>query len=230
MSVRRRRHAGAARTIAIAMTVVTTIAIGVARAGATGIAFAIVHSPNLGTAQGSYLDGVSCSSSTACAAVGHYVDPADANRALVELWNGGGWGIVPVHLPAQTVSSNLYKVSCTAATACMAVGKYDLADGIDHPLAESWDGTSWTTQAVPSGTAASVLYSVSCTAPTACMAVGYDTARRPVRRSPTSGTGRVGRASRPSCLPGSFRSCRRCRVRRRRRAWRWASTQAPAAR
>jgi hypothetical protein len=48
------------------------------------------------------------------------------------------------------------------------------------PLAESWNGTSWTIQRVPSppGSNTIVLNGVSCTSPSACTAVGeYDTSK-----------------------------------------------------
>ncbi len=102
------------------------------------------------------LSSVSCTSSTACMAVG--------NSGLIERWDGTSWTIQP----APGVG-NLSGVSCTSSTACTAVGTTGSA-----PLAEQWNGTSWTIEPTPtpSGVADSYLSSVSCTSATACTAVG----------------------------------------------------------
>jgi hypothetical protein len=61
-------------------------------------------------------------------------------------------------------------VSCKNANACSAIGGYETAADFD-PLAESWDGTSWTIQTTPNPTISN-LEAVSCSASTACTAVG----------------------------------------------------------
>ena len=109
------------------------------------------------------LDGVSCTSSTACTAVGETVDPhTGTNTALVERWDGTNWTTQSTPNAAGRV---LYGVSCPSATDCEAVG----GNGDGTTLAEFWDGSTWTVQPTP-GTA--LLESVSCTAAAACTAVG----------------------------------------------------------
>jgi hypothetical protein len=109
-------------------------------------------------------DGVSCTSATACTAVGYFTD-ATGMHALIERWNGTSWTIQP----AAAGGSALTGVSCTSATACMAVGWSN-----DGNLAEFWNGQFW--RPVLSGTfngaTNSQLYGVSCTSATACVAVG----------------------------------------------------------
>lgn len=56
-------------------------------------------------------------------------------------------------------------VSCSAPTACAAVGNDDVG-----PIADIWDGTSWTATAVPDPSDGPM--AVSCTAASACTAVG----------------------------------------------------------
>ena len=99
---RQRRCAHAWKSIAVAFVVAASL-IGAAApvAEASGIGFLIVHSPNPANSQGSYLDGVTCTSSAACVAVGHYVDADGTDRALVETGNDAGWGIVVAHLPTE---------------------------------------------------------------------------------------------------------------------------------
>jgi len=63
-------------------------------------------------------------------------------------------------------------VSCTAASACTAVGSfYTSAAGPQRTLAERWDGHGWQAQRTVSRGAASQLASVSCV-PGGCLAVG----------------------------------------------------------
>jgi hypothetical protein len=106
------------------------------------------------------LSGVSCTSATACVAVGR-----DGNRPLVESWNGMVWSIQDNPVPGGWLSG----VSCVSATACVAVG----SDGV-AALVEGWDGTDWSIQntRVPAGARNSTLRGVSCTSKTACTAVG----------------------------------------------------------
>jgi len=53
-----------------------------------------------------------------------------------------GWHLQPVPDPPSRTGS-LAAVSCTSPTACLAVGSY-LRDGVfAFPLAETWEGTSW---------------------------------------------------------------------------------------
>ena len=110
------------------------------------------------------LDGVSCTSDTACTAVGESINfQTNANTALVERWDGTSWTAEPTPTPG---GRRLHGVSCSSATACTAVG--GSADG--STLAEVWDGSTWTVQPTP-GTG--LLQGVSCTSTTACTAVGY---------------------------------------------------------
>jgi hypothetical protein len=67
-------------------------------------------------------------------------------------------------------------VSCTAATACTAVGEgYSPVTEYFEMLAERWNGSSWKIQPTPNpaGAFGSSLHGVSCAAATACTAVGY---------------------------------------------------------
>ena len=67
-------------------------------------------------------------------------------------------------------------VSCTSATACTAVGiLIGYVGPILAPVAEAWNGTSWTIQNTPTPSGAgypSQFNAVSCTSATACRAVG----------------------------------------------------------
>jgi hypothetical protein len=122
----------------------------------------------------SSLDGVSCTSASACTAVGSYTDSAGTDRTLAEAWNGTKWAIEPTPNRTGTTASSLDAVSCTSASACAAVGSYTVAGGTDVTLAEEWNGRKWTIELTPNPTLAiaSYLYAVSCTSASACTAVG----------------------------------------------------------
>jgi hypothetical protein len=122
-----------------------------------------------------YLTGVSCTSATACTAVGEYTNASNVAVTLAERWNGTAWAVQATPNPVGTNGSELSGVSCTSATACTAVGAYYLAYGVPVALAERWNGTAWVIQATrnPGGTNGSYLSGVSCTSATACTAVGF---------------------------------------------------------
>jgi hypothetical protein len=120
------------------------------------------------------LNGVSCTSNRACTAVGYAEGGSSPAQTLTERWNGRRWSIEPTPNPTA-VSSELEAVSCTSSTACIAVGhSFKTADvgSAELPLAERWDGTSWSLQTTPDVGAIGALFGVSCTSSTACTAVG----------------------------------------------------------
>ncbi len=123
------------------------------------------------------LEAVSCSSATSCFAVG-----VSFVGALAERWDGTHWTIVDTPTPHDSVGADLAGVSCANSTDCSAVGASqvatvsgDVTEISSVPLAEHWNGTSWTVEAEPSGAAVNTLTDVSCPTSTSCAAVG-DTA------------------------------------------------------
>jgi hypothetical protein len=126
-------------------------------------------------ASGVQLNGVSCTSSTACLAVGQ-----TSLGTFAEQWSAAGWAYQTPPNPASSYGAVLSAVSCTPATSCVAVGSYnDSVTGHHLTLAEQLSGTTWTvlTTANPAGTTYGTLTGVSCTAVNACIAVGgYSTA------------------------------------------------------
>jgi hypothetical protein len=135
-----------------------------------GTSWSIQPSPSPSSAIGGVLEGVSCTSTDACTAVGAYFENSGAEATLVEAWNGTSWSIQPS--PSPPIDSILDGVSCTAADACTAVGDYENRSGV-RTLAEAWNGTSWSIHKTPNplGAFESGLFGVSCTADV-CTAVG----------------------------------------------------------
>jgi len=117
-----------------------------------------------------------------CIAVGSS-DTSAGTSALAESWNGTAWGVQHVPVPVAGTHSALDAVSCSAASACTAVGYYTSNAGVQAPLAEGWNGSTWSVQPTPVATSAtvSVLTGVSCASATSCVAVGGDEAGQNVQ-------------------------------------------------
>jgi hypothetical protein len=65
-------------------------------------------------------------------------------------------------------------VSCSSGSSCTAAGWYVGTDGVQHALAEQWNGKSWraTRPADKAGAIVSLLTGVACTSASSCQAVG----------------------------------------------------------
>lgn len=125
--------------------------------------------PNPAAATSTSLNAVSCTSASACTAVGRYFTSAPGTAGLVERWNGSKWSIESN--PPE--NGDLSGVACASAKACIAVGGTD-AGGIIGLIGESWNGTKWTARPVPapSGMTSGSLNAVQCSSASSCFAVG----------------------------------------------------------
>lgn len=142
----------------------------------------IVSSANVRAASSDVLNGISCSSTSDCLAVGSYQPsgPALGLAPLAEFWNGRTWSRAKPMKPAGATLSLLNGISGNCSIYCMTVGEY-FADGHARALAESWNAhrDRWTIRPAadaPDG-AENALEAVACENSIACIAVGYfDTA------------------------------------------------------
>jgi hypothetical protein len=127
-----------------------------------------------------WFSGVSCPASNACTAVGSYISPSLGVLALAERWNGTTWSVQATPELKEYFEIYLNGVSCSAASACTAVGEYQHA--LRHgkeALVERWNGTSWQIQESPNPTGKEAeeksqwkLSEVSCPSATSCVAIG----------------------------------------------------------
>jgi len=114
------------------------------------------------------LDTVRCDSDEDCMAIGTYGPPPVRRTA-------DGWhDTAPLSQPFPYTAAQLADVSCFAG-ACVAVGSYERPTARNnHPIVETWDGSSWTIQPLANeDPARGRLLGVSCTA--TCVAVGATT-------------------------------------------------------
>jgi hypothetical protein len=128
-----------------------------------GTEWSITPSPDQSSSDNE-LQGVSCTGSTDCVAVGW------GTSALIESWNGSSWSIVP-----GPSAGLLLGVSCSRSSSCEAVGFRESSSPEKElkTLVDSWNGTTWSSSSSPSpGRQSNTLNSVSCTSPVSCIAVG----------------------------------------------------------
>jgi hypothetical protein len=117
------------------------------------------------------LDGVSCPSSTSCSAVGYlYSNLTGTDTTLAQSWEGTSWIVQPTVNPPATQMNVLRAVSCLSASSCTAVGYYESGANLT-PLAEHWNGTSWSQQRTPASSSPG-FNAISCVSSSFCIAVG----------------------------------------------------------
>ena len=128
-----------------------------------GTAWKILPNPKTPGIEAS-VNSISCSSASACTAVGSYLASGGVTGALVERWNGTRWAVQP-----SLVGSGLVAVSCPSAKSCTAIG------GPQGLNAEQWNGTTWSLlpDAPPAGDD-SFLLGLSCISADTCTAVGQN--------------------------------------------------------
>lgn len=124
----------------------------------------------------SLFNGVSCTSAGSCIAVGYTVGAKRLSppiRTLAERWNGTSWAVQAA--PALNDAS-LAGVSCPAPSFCLAVGGFlkTPRSANEQPLAEVWNGKSWSQLTAPNPHAenGSAFTSVACVAVGKCEVTG----------------------------------------------------------
>jgi hypothetical protein len=122
--------------------------------------------------------GVSCPSSTSCAAVGA-TGQVQSNgtvtiSAFAEMLSGSAWTLTSVPMPAGQQSA-LFVPSCLSATSCVAVGGVGPlhTDNDAHAASAAWNGSAWKVKVItpPAGQGSS-LDGIQCLTATNCVAVG----------------------------------------------------------
>jgi len=135
-----------------------------------GSSWAIQAVPLPSGAISSALTSVSCTGPLRCMAVGTTNPSTSGQVPQAAAWDGTAWTAQMLPVPAGAVSTWVTGVSCAAANACTAVGRYlDLSD-VTLPLIERWNGSAWSIQQAPGGSR-STLAGVSCPSANDCIAV-----------------------------------------------------------
>ncbi len=139
-----------------------------------GTDWSIATTPDAAGATTSTLAGVSCLSADFCMAVGSAGTTSPDVITLAEQWNGSVWSVETTPNVDRAIQTFLTSVACPATNECIAVG-YGLSAAGTIPIAEQWNGTSWTLvdPPVPTGSADNELTAVGCPGnSTSCFAAG----------------------------------------------------------
>jgi hypothetical protein len=118
-----------------------------------------------------------------CVGLGDRTDRRGNDGSYSEVGNGTTWHVVytahPHRVgglePSGQTGYELRDVSCWAPNRCIAVGEFFRKPGHERPLAERWNGHSWTVIHAPAPRDSAKLDHISCATATACMAVGTTT-------------------------------------------------------
>jgi hypothetical protein len=137
-----------------------------------------------------YISGVSCPSTTSCAAVGVSVNGSNHSTGITEVLSAGAWHVKTVSWPAGQ-QSLLISVSCPTASYCIATGGLGAFTTWTNGRAAFaiWTGSAWQAHyapAPPSGDG-NALLGVQCLSSAYCTLVGTQG-----KASTTTGTGLAG--------------------------------------
>jgi hypothetical protein len=165
------------RRIAPVIVAVMTLGVTAGLAKAASPTWKVQPTPSMNAWSG--FNGVACPSGTECLAVGFHNDGNGlGNEPLSGIWNGSTWSIGMPPLPSGSTSGTLYRIGCNSTKSCLAVGDFISSTSVDSPLAEKWNGQSWTsaTPLMPTGASDAFLSDIACTksasVPISCWAVG----------------------------------------------------------
>ena len=139
-----------------------------------GSEWATQSAPNPGGASEATLQSISCTSESACMAVGSFKSGSWTSKFLAERWNGTSWSVVASPAPAKEGYAALRSISCLSASSCIAVGGVPapFVPTAEATVAHAWNGTEWSAQSSLNPETFSSFAGVSCSSATACTAVG----------------------------------------------------------
>lgn len=144
-----------------------------------GTAWSLLSPPSPSNTTYVSLNSVSCSSADNCEAIGSYANHAGDTVPLAERWNGTVWSLQQLPPVYGALGTDAVSVSCSSATACMAIGSSYGKVGGETPEFWRWNGTSWsapTATPAPSASTGGTISGIACVADGYCTAVGGWTA------------------------------------------------------
>jgi hypothetical protein len=136
-----------------------------------------------GAAAINLLDGVACTSSRNCWAIGSYGASAATTLNQALHWNGRSWSLAATPDPGGTTAgagNELLDVTCISSASCWAVGDYgnrNISGGSLLNQALHWNGHTWSLISTPdpggsAGGAANFLNGIRCPSRVSCWAIG----------------------------------------------------------
>ncbi len=119
------------------------------------------------------LSGISCSSATACTAVGSKTEASGEVVTLAVRWDGTSWAKQTTPNAAGT-NNRMTDVSCPSATFCFATANL-ISGGVSYSYGEHWNGSAWAQQGGVPENSKTEFNGVSCVSSTSCSLVGRQT-------------------------------------------------------
>ena len=173
----RRRHRVSLLIAAIAAgLLVVGLAVPTAKA-ATASGWTIVTGAPVNPQNSNLLLGSTCSNSWNCWSVGGSFSSLNGGggpSALFEHWSGTSWTAGSGATIPGSSASLLWDVTCVTGSNCWAVGVDEPGNNGDpSPLAEQWNGSTWSV--VPTPDVTGYLFSVTCVTSADCWAAGTTT-------------------------------------------------------
>jgi hypothetical protein len=124
------------------------------------------------------IDGLACATPSTCVAAGVYNGTSGNQLGLLLTGSGTTWKAIKAPVPpATTAGSLLSDVTCPTATACVAVGAYNVNSPTPHGLVVTGSGTAWQATSAPLPPGAKnglILNWVACPSTSKCVATGTD--------------------------------------------------------
>lgn len=112
-----------------------------------------------------HLNGVTCSSPTACIAVGGYTNTGGTETGLIETLSDGVW------TPTETPETGTYTaISCPSPTSCFATAASQLGSLVEMLANGTWSPVA---APLPNGATGGILLNVACQSVAICVASGY---------------------------------------------------------
>jgi hypothetical protein len=163
---------GSSACIAVGFQVVSRVRLTYAVTW-NGATWSAMTTPNPAVHNGTVLAGISCTSGSACTAVGSTLDSRSETQPIAMRWDGANWTLDTVPIPGGATGGSFSSVSCTSASHCNASG-YTYSGANPLSLTEGWASGTWTVQtaANPGGAASARLNGTACTSSTYCVASG----------------------------------------------------------
>jgi hypothetical protein len=159
---------------------VGTFGMGEPAVGSWSVTTGVTGTPSIGQ-----LSGLSCPTTTWCAAVGAGGAADGGQVPVVDIWSDGSWTATALPRPADAQATpygpsaaHLSGVSCPSPGVCTAVGAASRAKHSQRQLVETLTDGTWTVAHTPK-VRNSQLRSVSCPQQADCVAVGIDPSQRP---------------------------------------------------
>jgi hypothetical protein len=116
--------------------------------------------------------GVSCPTATTCIAAGDEIFPV--RRVYVLAWDGTSWSFMSLPTAVASADAGVGGVDCVATAWCKLAGSVLGPNGETVPFVDTWNGTTWSADAVPLPSAATngFFSAIDCFAQNSCAAVG----------------------------------------------------------